>query len=119
MGHLTDCHGGVMTHISVHRCTLMGMSMMTITDARACLPELADRVQTGEEVTLTRHGQPVMVLVHPDSLSVRRSSSIWDETEKVRRRLEEARTRPLSETGVSPEFAEELVKSIRAERDER
>jgi len=108
-----------MTHIFVQPCTLMDMSTMTITEARAQLPELADRVQTGEEVTVTRHGQPVMVLVRPDSLSNRRSSSIWDEMEKTKRRLEEARRRPLSGGGLSSEFAEELVKSIREERDER
>ena len=109
----------MMAHISVQSCTLMDMGTMTITEARSQLPELADRVQTGEEVTVTRHGQPVMVLIHPDNLSRRRQSSIWDEMEKTKRRLEEARRRPLSEGGLSSEFADELVRSIRTERDER
>ena len=92
--------------------------MMTITDARACLPELADRVQTGEEVTVTRHGQPVMVLVHPDSLSRRRRSSIWDEMDQMKKSLEEDRSQPLNQGELTIERAEELVRAIRAERDE-
>ena len=92
---------------------------MTITDARAHLPELADRVQTGEEVTLTRHGQPVMVLVRPDSLNRRRQSSVWDEMDWMKKSLEEDRSQPLDQGELSIERAEELVRTIRTERDER
>ena len=42
------------------------MGVMTITYARTHLSELADRVQAGEEVAVTRHGKPVMVAVRPD-----------------------------------------------------
>ena len=96
----------------------MYMSTMTITEARAQLPELADRVQTGEEVTVTRHGQPVMVIVHPDNLSRRRSSSIWDEMDRMKKSLDEDRSQPLDAGELTIERAEELVRGIRAERDE-
>jgi antitoxin (DNA-binding transcriptional repressor) of toxin-antitoxin stability system len=46
---------------------------MTVSEARAALPELLDRVLAGEEVTITRHGRPVAVVVRPDSLRVRRA----------------------------------------------
>jgi len=42
------------------------MAMMTISEARAALPEVLDRVAGGEEVTITRHGRPVAVVIRPD-----------------------------------------------------
>ena len=39
------------------------MERIGIYDARAKLSELVDRVQAGEEVTLTRRGEPVARLV--------------------------------------------------------
>lgn len=42
------------------------MAMMTISEARAALPEVLDRVAEGEEVTITRHGRPVAVVIRPD-----------------------------------------------------
>ena len=42
------------------------MAVMTISEARAALPEVLNRVAEGEEVTITRHGRPVAVVVRPD-----------------------------------------------------
>jgi antitoxin (DNA-binding transcriptional repressor) of toxin-antitoxin stability system len=39
---------------------------MTISEARAALPEVLNRVAEGEEITITRHGRPVAVVVRPD-----------------------------------------------------
>ena len=39
------------------------MGRIGICDARAKLSELIERVQSGEEVVLTRHGEPVARLV--------------------------------------------------------
>ena len=41
------------------------MATMTVSEARAALPEVLDRVAEGEEVTITRHGRAVAVVVHP------------------------------------------------------
>jgi prevent-host-death family protein len=46
---------------------------MTVSEARAALPQILDRILAGEEVTLTRHGQPVAVVVRPDTLRARRA----------------------------------------------
>jgi prevent-host-death family protein len=46
---------------------------IAVSDARGSLPELLDRVAAGEEITLTRHGRPVAVLVRPDRLRARRA----------------------------------------------
>jgi prevent-host-death family protein len=40
----------------------MGASV-TAFDAKSRLGQLLDRVQSGEEITITRHGQPVAMLV--------------------------------------------------------
>lgn len=42
------------------------MAVVTISEARAALPEVLDRVAEGEEVTITRHGRPVAVVMRPD-----------------------------------------------------
>jgi antitoxin (DNA-binding transcriptional repressor) of toxin-antitoxin stability system len=42
------------------------MAVMTISEARAALPEVLNRVAEGEEVTITRHGRPIAVVVRPD-----------------------------------------------------
>jgi prevent-host-death family protein len=52
------------------------MTSITVSEARAALPELLSRVQDGEEITITRHGRPVAVLVRPDALRSRRSAGV-------------------------------------------
>ena len=42
------------------------MAVMTISEARAALPDVVNRVAEGEEITITRHGQPAAVVVRPD-----------------------------------------------------
>jgi antitoxin (DNA-binding transcriptional repressor) of toxin-antitoxin stability system len=42
------------------------MAMMTVSEARAALPEVLTRVAAGEEITITRYGSPVAVVVRPD-----------------------------------------------------
>lgn len=91
---------------------------MTSTEARAALPELLDRVSAGEEVTITRHGQPVAVVVRPDALRVRRADRAMAAAGRVRDALVAARDTPLSAgRSLSPQRAEEMVVEMRADRD--
>jgi antitoxin (DNA-binding transcriptional repressor) of toxin-antitoxin stability system len=39
---------------------------MTMTEARAALPRVLDRVAAGEQITITRRGKTVAVVVRPD-----------------------------------------------------
>ncbi len=95
------------------------MSQVTATEARAALPELLDRVGDGDEVTITRHGRPVAVMVRPDALRVRRAGALMREAEHIGTLLDEARRTPLSKApGLSVERAEQLVAEIDADRDE-
>jgi antitoxin (DNA-binding transcriptional repressor) of toxin-antitoxin stability system len=42
------------------------MAVMTLSEARAALPEVVNRVAQGEEITITRYGRPTAVVVRPD-----------------------------------------------------
>ena len=52
------------------------MSTMSSSEARAGLPEILDRVSEGEEITITRHGKAVAVVVRPETLRIRRALSL-------------------------------------------
>ena len=60
------------------------MPAVNISAARAELPKLIDAVERGEEVTLTRHGRPVAVLVPPDRLRSRRAGDAFAAAAAVR-----------------------------------
>ena len=98
----------------------MIVTSMSASEARAALPELLNRVENGEEVTITRHGRPVAVLVRPDALRVRRAEAVLDEAALIHGLLAEAAAAPLPEgTGLTEQRAEELIAEIRASRDAR
>ena len=98
------------------------MTVVPVTEARANLPELLARVEAGEEVTLTRHGRAVAVLVHPDALRARRAERAFADADRVRRLVEGAPTASaVAGSGLDPgldvAWAERLVVEIRADRD--
>ncbi len=94
------------------------MSTLAVTDARAALSDILDEVEAGGEVTLTRHGKPVAVVIRPDMLRIRRGASIIEEAGLLRERLIAARKAPKPTTGgISNERAEEYIAQIRADRD--
>ena len=96
------------------------MSEVSVSEARAGLPQLLDRVIAGEEVTITRHGQPVAVVVRPDSLRSRRADVAQAAAREIEELLERGRLTPLAPHGtLTPERAEELVAEVRAGRASR
>jgi antitoxin (DNA-binding transcriptional repressor) of toxin-antitoxin stability system len=92
---------------------------MTVSEARAALPEVLDRVAGGEEVTITRHGRPVAVVVRPDILWSRRARGALNDAERVHELLAEAAATSPDGLGLTAERAEELIAEIRAGRDAR
>jgi antitoxin (DNA-binding transcriptional repressor) of toxin-antitoxin stability system len=90
---------------------------LTVSEARAVLPQLLDRVSTGEEVTITRHGRPAAVLVRPDTLRARRADVALAGANMVRDALERGRKSPLSaRPPLSEGRADALIGEIRAAR---
>ena len=93
---------------------------MTVSEARAALPEILDRVLAGDEVTLTRHGRPVAVVVRPDALRARRADEALAAAERLRDVLAHRRERRLeARPTLSEERAEALVADLRAARSNR
>src|SRR5579872_3347790 len=115
------------------------MAVMTVSEARAALPEVLNRVAAGEEVTITRHGQPVAVVVRPDVMWSRsRAEVVLGEAAHLHNLLSAAASTALAGTtlaGTTPppggesltttggsmtaQYAEQLIAEIRADRDAR
>jgi prevent-host-death family protein len=96
------------------------MTSMSASEARAALPELLTRVEGGEEVTITRHGRPVAILVRPDALRSRRARAALDDAARIHDLLAEAAAAALPDgIGLTAERAEDLIAGIRASRDAR
>jgi prevent-host-death family protein len=95
------------------------MAVMTVSEARAALPEVLNRVAEGEEITITRHGRAVAVIVRPDVMWSRSAAEdALAEAEQLRKLLGAAAQSDLSvDGGLTQAYAEELVASIRADRD--
>ncbi len=94
------------------------MTSVTATEARAALPDLLTRVEHGEELTITRHGRPVAVLIRPDALRSRRTTDVFDVAADVHELISHAgSTAGHDIAGLSAERADELVREIRADRD--
>jgi PHD/YefM family antitoxin component YafN of YafNO toxin-antitoxin module len=91
---------------------------MTVSEARAALPEVLNRVEAGEQVTITRHGRAVAVVVRPDIMwHLSRSDDLTAQAEQLQRIIKMAGEREMPSGGISIEYAEELVAAIRADRD--
>lgn len=95
-------------------------SSMSASEARASLPQILDRVLAGEEVTITRHGQPVAVVVRPDALRVRRAAAALTTAASIRDSLAQGRAAPLKAGGaVTEKQARALLAEVRASRSHR
>ena len=93
---------------------------ISVSEARAGLPQILAQVTEGEEVTITRHGKAVAVVVRPDVLKVRRAEGAWDTAVTIRDLLTDAGRRALTSGPVlSNERAEQLVEDVRASRADR
>jgi prevent-host-death family protein len=96
----------------------VGMASIPVSEARAALPELLTRVEGGEEVTITRHGRAVAVLVRPDALRSRSRTAMRD-AERIHEIIALAASEPMPRgAGLTEERADELVAAIRAARDD-
>ena len=95
----------------------MYMSTWNVTDARAALPEILRLVAAGEDVTLTRYGQAVAVVVRPDSLRSRRATSALQEGAALGQLLAELAGQDDPDGELSVARADEQVTALRADRD--
>jgi antitoxin (DNA-binding transcriptional repressor) of toxin-antitoxin stability system len=90
---------------------------INVSEARATLPQLLDRVRAGEEITITRHGQPAAVLIRPEALRARRADKALVMANVVRDALDLGRQSPLSaRPALRRARADSLIAEIRAGR---
>ncbi|WEK61326.1 MAG: type II toxin-antitoxin system prevent-host-death family antitoxin [Candidatus Microbacterium colombiense] len=95
------------------------MSIISASDARQSLPTQLDRVEAGEQVSITRHGRVVAVLVRPDVLLATRSPEAWAAADRIEELLSRARAEPLMRASISESRADELLESIQDDRSSR
>lgn len=96
------------------------MTTITVSEARARLREVLERVKRGEEVHITQNGEVVAALIRPSQWRPRVRTPAIIAAEKLGEELDRARANPVPLNQLpelSAERAEELVRSIRAGRD--
>lgn len=76
-------------------------STYTLTEARASLPLLLNRVADGEEITITRHGRPAAVLVGHDRWMKIAHLDATEDVRQIRAHMAEVRKRPVTEASFS------------------
>jgi antitoxin (DNA-binding transcriptional repressor) of toxin-antitoxin stability system len=76
---------------------------MSLSELRAALPSVLSRVEEGEEVTVTRHGKAIAVLVRPDVLRRGRNEHWFAKARELRQMLEGAHPAPLGPEAGRPE----------------
>ena len=94
------------------------MAEYSLTDARARLPELLDRVTAGETIHITRHGKRAGVLIGNDVWMKTRRHDVLVQADELGRRLEEARGKPFVPAPPGHWDVEAHIAEIRAGRDE-
>jgi antitoxin (DNA-binding transcriptional repressor) of toxin-antitoxin stability system len=93
--------------------------VLTTSQARTALPELLTRVESGEQVTITRHGRAVAVLVRPDVLRAR-AEGVTDDAARIRQLLDVAADGEQSpRPDLTDQRAEDLIAHLRAGRNSR
>ncbi|MCA1840619.1 MAG: type II toxin-antitoxin system Phd/YefM family antitoxin [Actinomycetota bacterium] len=88
---------------------------ISVSEARAALADILERVVAGEEVTITRHGKAVAVVVRPDALTVRRADEALAAAQRLRDVLGRGGASQLSPSGrLTSRQGELLVADVRA-----
>jgi antitoxin (DNA-binding transcriptional repressor) of toxin-antitoxin stability system len=95
------------------------MRMVTVGEALAALPELLDRVSAGEELTISRDGEPVAVVIRPDVLRARRVDEACAAAYQLHSLLADSRAARLSANpAMSEARAESLLAELRGARSD-
>lgn len=90
-----------------------------MSELRANLAEVLDRVEAGEDVVVTRHGKPAAVIARPDRVRPVRVAHLYAAADELRERMERARSTPLPiAEGLTLVAADELVAEVRAGREQ-
>jgi len=92
---------------------------MSMSEVRAELPRVLDRVEAGEDIVVTRHGKPVAVVVRLDRVRARAAESAYAVADDLDVRIEQARRAPLPAPSLSNATARDLVADVDRSRGPR
>ncbi|CAN5900823.1 hypothetical protein BH24DEI2_BH24DEI2_22360 [soil metagenome] len=96
----------------------LGMTTIGVTELRAQLKGVLERVKQGEAFTITQNDEAVAALLHPSKLPPRVSTPSTVAAEELMTALAQARHDRLERgEGISRTRAETMVEELRAERD--
>ncbi|MEO8528006.1 MAG: type II toxin-antitoxin system prevent-host-death family antitoxin [Pseudolysinimonas sp.] len=96
------------------------MISVSLTEARARLPELLTRAADGEEIHILRHGKSVAVLVGHARWVKTQQHDVLIQARELRRKIDAARGKPWPPpdfVGIDPANAERYIREIREDRD--
>lgn len=94
------------------------MAKIGVTELRANLRDVLDRVKRGEEVIVTQNDEAVAAMVHPSKLRLRIRTQNTEAADALLEQLRQAaRTRSDRGEGLTPERAEARIAELRSERD--
>lgn len=94
------------------------MATIGVTELRANLRDVLDRVKRGEEVIVTQNDEVVAAMLHPTKLRSRIRTRHTEAADALVEQLHQAsRTRPDRGEGLSPEGADARIAELRSERD--
>lgn len=96
------------------------MISVSLTEARARLPELLTRAAEGEEIHILRHGASVGVLIGHARWVKTQQHDVLIQAREIRRKIEAARGKPWPPpgwVGVDPDIVDEHLRELREHRD--
>lgn len=96
------------------------MIEVSLTEARARLPELLTSAAAGEEIHILRHGRPIGVLVGHDRWVKTHQHDVIVQARELRRKRDDARGKPWPPpdfVGLPAARADQWVEELRHERE--
>ena len=93
------------------------MATISVSELRSKMKDVLERVKQGEEVEITQNGEVVSVMLHPSCLQQRIRTPNTIAADKLMEEMARLKNEPFPEPGLSMEYAEDLIRHIRAERD--
>lgn len=94
------------------------MISVTLTEARARLPELLTKAAEGEEVHILRHGKSVAVLIGHSRWVKTKQHDVLIQARQLRKQIEEARGTPWRGPVDTGWDVEAHLAELRADRDD-
>lgn len=93
------------------------MSTYSLSEARANLPLILNKVENGEEVTITRHGRPAAVIVGHDRWMKTARLDVLEQARELRRRMDALKDQPFTGYSVIPGYDAEAHIAWNREQD--